>query len=148
MALKSRFHRFRYTLAPHGHPHNWTKPWILRHRLFHGPRYAWTLRPEAHAAETVKQLPIQTSSQSLQCIHPNMRVETVTYPISKGYREDAKQIRLMNGLRLCPNGQKTWDDVTCPQAEGRLCAMIERSRQTGSERAEDGAGQVGVTHAD
>ena len=32
-------------------------------------RDVWTLGPEAHAAETVKQLPTQTSSQNHQYIH-------------------------------------------------------------------------------
>ena len=87
-------------LYPHSHPRNRAKPWIPRHRWFHSSSDAWTLGPEAHAAETVTQLPIQTNSQSLQCIH--LGSVSRNCDISKGHMEDAKQIRLTNGLRLCP----------------------------------------------
>lgn len=84
----------------HSHPHNRAKPWIPRHQWFHNSSDAWTLGPDAHAAETVMQLPIQTNSQSLQCIH--LGSASRNCDISKGHMEDAKQIRLTNGLRLCP----------------------------------------------
>ena len=33
-----------------------------------------------------------------------------------------------------PDGRKTWEDVTYPQSEGCLCAMMERSGRTDASR--------------
>ena len=41
----------------------------------------------------------------------------------------------------------TWEDVSYPQLEGHLCAMMGRSGRTGSGRARHGNGQTGELRA-
>ena len=66
-------------LRPHGRPCDRAGPRVPRYRRPHGPRDARALGPEAHAAGTVTQLPIHTSSRSL-CFDPRFPPQPTPRP--------------------------------------------------------------------